>query len=70
MTVTERKIKMAAAYSGMSQAEIARSIGMSPSNFSQKLKRDTFTPDEMERIAEALGGKWVARFEFPDGTAI
>jgi len=69
MTI-EQKIKMVAAYKGTSQAEIARSIGMTPSNFNQKVKRGTFTKDELEQIAAALGAVYHAFFEFPDGTKI
>ena len=47
MTV-EQKIKMALSYSGISQAELARKIGMTPSNLNQKVKRNTLTKEEME----------------------
>lgn len=66
----EQKINMAAAYKGMSQAALARAIGMTPSNFNQKIKRETFSPDEMNAIASALGAVYTASFEFPDGTKI
>lgn len=66
----EQKINMALAYSAMSQAALARAIGMTPSNFNQKLKRATFTTEELEKIAAALGGKYFFGFEFPDGTKI
>ena len=66
----EQKINMAAAYKGMSQADVARAISMTPSNFNQKIKRDTFSKDELERIAAALGAVYNAFFEFPDGTKI
>jgi DNA-binding transcriptional regulator YdaS (Cro superfamily) len=66
----EQKINMAAAYKGMSQAALARAIGMTPSNFNQKIKRETFSPDEMNAIASALGAVYMASFEFPDGTKI
>jgi len=67
----EQKINMAIAYKGISQAALARDIGMTPSNFNQKLKRDTFTNEELERIAAALGAAYIpASFEFPDGTKI
>ena len=69
MTV-EQKIKMALAYSGISQAELARRIGMSPSNLNQKVKRNTLTKEELEQIATALGGRWRAEFVFEDGTVI
>lgn len=69
MTLTQ-KINMALAYKGISQAELARRIGQTPSNFNQKLKRETFTQEELEKIAEVLGGVYVFGFEFPNGTKI
>lgn len=69
MTI-EQKINMATAYKKMSQAALARAIGMTPSNFNQKIKRETFTKDELEEIASALGAVYTAVFEFPDGTKI
>lgn len=65
-----QKINMALAYKGMSQAALARAIGMTPSNFNQKYKRQTFTQEELEQIATVLGGTYVFGFEFPDGTKI
>lgn len=69
MTI-EQKINMALAYRGMSQAELARKIGTTPSNLNKKVKRDTLTKEEMEQIAQALGGSWRAEFVFGDGTVI
>ncbi len=69
MTI-EQKIKMALSFAGISQAELARRIGTTPSNLNQKVKRDTLTKDEMESIATALGGRWRAEFVFEDGTVI
>lgn len=66
----EQKIKMALSYSGISQAELARRIGTTPSNLNQKVKRNTLTKEEMEQIAAALGGVWKAEFVFGDGTVI
>ena len=43
----------------MSQAALARDTGMTPSNFNQKLKRDTFTTGELQRVATALGAVYV-----------
>jgi transcriptional regulator with XRE-family HTH domain len=67
---TEQQINMAAAYKGISQAALARAIGMTPSNFNQKIKRDTFTKEELQQIAAALGAAYHSYFEFPDGTRI
>jgi len=67
----EQKIKAAAAYKGLSQAKLAEAIGMTPSNFNQKLKRDTFTEEELMRIAEAMGASFMpCAFVFPDGMKI
>ncbi len=69
MTMSQ-KINMAIAYRGISQAALARSIGMTPSNFNQKYKRETFSTEELEEIASALGGKYEFNFVFPDGSRI
>ena len=69
MTI-EQKINMALSFRGISQAKLARLIGTSPSNLNQKIKRNTLTKEELEKIADALGGKWRAEFVFDDGTII
>ena len=66
----EQKINMAIAYKGISQAALARLVGTTPSNFNQKIKRETFTVEELEKIAAALGATYSFGFEFPDGTKI
>jgi len=53
MTISQ-KIKMALAYKGMSEAELARSIGTSPSAFNQRMKTGKFSTEEMDKIAEVL----------------
>jgi len=40
------------------------------SNFNQKLKRETFTIQELETIAQAIGATYYFGFEFEDGTKI
>lgn len=69
MTIAQ-KIKMALAFRGMSEAELARALGTSPSAFNQRMKRERFTKEELEQIAEILGGTFRAEFVFPDGTVI
>jgi len=66
----EQKISMALAYKGMSQAALAREMGTTPSNFNQKLKRGTFTVEELEKIGEVLGAKYFFGYEFEDGTKV
>ena len=67
---TAQKINMALAYKGISQAELARRIGTTPSNLNRKVKRNTLTKEEMEQIAKSLGGSWRAEFVFENGTVI
>ena len=67
---TSKKIKMALAYVGMSEAELARKIGTTPSAFNQRMKTDKFTSPELAKIADALGAIYSFSFEFPDGTSI
>ncbi len=69
MTI-EQKIKMATAWAGISQAQLARRIGTTPSNLNQKIKRNTLTMEDMEEIARALGCEWEAHFRLPDATTI
>ncbi|MBE5766992.1 MAG: transcriptional regulator [Clostridiales bacterium] len=69
MTISQ-KIKMALAYKGMSEAELARSIGTSPSAFNQRMKTGKFSSEEMKKIAESLEASFFFGFEFKDGTKI
>jgi transcriptional regulator with XRE-family HTH domain len=66
----EQMINMATAYKGMSQAALARAIGMTPSGFNQRVKRGAFTREELDAMAQALGAVYHSYFEFPDGTRI
>ena len=66
----EQKINMAVAYIGISQSELARRIGLTPQNFNKRTKLGTFSPEEMEKIAEALGAEYRYGFVFPDGKEI
>ena len=38
----------------VTKAEIATKLGITRQNFSNKLKRNTFSPDELAQIADAL----------------
>ena len=69
MTITQ-KIKMALAYRGMSEAELARRVGTSPQAFNQRMKTGKFSSEEMEKIAAALEATYTFGFEFKDGTKI
>ena len=69
MTISQ-KIRMALAYKGMSEADLARSVGSSPQAFNQRMKTGKFSSEEMKKIAAALEATYYFGFEFPDGTKI
>ena len=66
----EKKINMAVTFTGISQAELARKIGMTPQNLNLKIKRETLKLEDIRKIAEALGAEYSFGFTFPDGTKI
>ena len=65
-----KKIKMALAYKGMSEAELARALDTSPAAFNQRMKTGKFTSEELDDIARVLDANYQYFFEFPDGTKI
>lgn len=69
MTIPQ-KIKMALAYKGMKESELARALDTSPSAFNQRMKTGKFSSEDLERIADALSAKFTFGFEFEDGTKI
>ena len=54
MTVAEQ-IKILCVRKNISLAELARLTGQSPQNLSSKLKRESFTVNDLEKIADAVG---------------
>lgn len=70
MVTLKSKIKTALAYKGITQNGMSQLLGMTASNFNQKLKRESFTQDELKRIAENLDAVYTFGFEFKDGTKI
>lgn len=69
MTSSE-KINILCEKLSISKAEVSRLIGMSPQNFNAKLKRNSFSPEELEQIAVALGIKFHIAFILPNGEEI
>ena len=39
----------------ISEAELARRVGVTPQNFNNKMKRDNFSERDLHEIADALG---------------
>jgi hypothetical protein len=63
----EQKIRMAMAYAGIHQQVIlAKALDISPQNFSKKLKRSSFTDEELGKMAAAMGARYYAGFIFGD----
>lgn len=50
----------------ISEAELARRIGISPQNFHNKMKRDNFSEADLRAIAEALGLRLEISFVNPE----
>lgn len=65
-----KKIRAAAAYLEISQAELARRLNMSPAAFNQRMKTGKWSSADLEHIASALGAEFVCSFVFPDGQEI
>ena len=61
-----QKIRMVLAVRRMSEAELARNIGTTPSAFNQRMKTDKFSSEELERIAAALNCTYKAEFVLKD----
>ena len=69
MTVSEQ-IKVLCIRSNISVAELARRLGTTPQNFSGKLRRDTLSIVDMERIAEVTGTKFKREFVLKNGETV
>ncbi len=69
MTISEQ-IKILCVRSNISVSELARRIGTSPQNFNAKLKRETFTVGDLERIAEAAECSFERKFILKNGETI
>jgi len=50
----------------LSEAELARRVGVSPQNLHNKMKRDNFTETDLREIAEALGLRLEISFIDPE----
>lgn len=69
MTIAD-EIRMLCARLNISMAELARLSGQSPQNFSSKLKRESFTVADLEKIADAAGVKFERSFVLDNGERI
>ena len=69
MTISDR-IRMLCAHAHISVAELARRTGRSPQAFAGKMKLESFTEKDLQKIADAVGYRYVQYFESPDGDRI
>lgn len=69
MTVGEQ-IKILCVRNNISVSELSRRLGKTNQAFGQKLKRGTFTVEELKAVAEAVGCEYEGSFILPDGDKI
>ena len=69
MTISEQ-INVLCARLNISKAELARRLGTTPQNFSAKLKRQSFTIEDLEKIADVTKVRFLRNFEFSNGDRI
>ena len=69
MTISEQ-IKVLCVRSDISVAELARRIGTTPQNFNGKMKRESFTVEDLEKIADVLGVGFNREFILANGDKV
>ena len=69
MSISDQ-IKVLCVRSSISMTELARRLGLSPQSFSAKMKRESFTITELEKIADAVGASFVRKFVLFSGDEI
>lgn len=69
MAVSEQ-IKILCVKLGISASELGRMAGKSPQAFSQKLKRESFTVDELKELATVAGCQYEGAFILPNGDKV
>ena len=69
MTISEQ-IKILCVRCNVSEAELARRLGKSPQSFNAKMKRESFTIDDLNEIADAVGVEFKRNFILKNGEEI
>ena len=67
---TSEQIKILCVKLGISVSELARRCGSSPQAFSQKMKREGFTPADLKDVAGAVGCGFETSFILPSGERV
>lgn len=66
MALSERIRILLVKRGNISEAELARRLGISPQNLNNKMKRDNFTEKDLQSIAAALDCTYSASFTMND----
>lgn len=69
MNISEQ-IKVLCVRQNISVAELARRLGKSPQSFNSKMKKQSFTVNDLERIAEVTGATFERYFILGDGEKV
>ncbi len=69
MTISEQ-IKILCVMSNISIAELARRLGKSPQSFNSKMKRESFTINDLIEIADATGSVFERKFIMENGEEV
>lgn len=69
MTISEQ-IRVLCIRCNVSNAELARRLGISPQNLSAKLRRGSFSIVDIEQIADALNVEFERNFVLPNGEKV
>lgn len=67
---TSEQIKILCVKLNISVSELARRCGSSPQAFSQKMKREGFTPSELKEVAATVGCEYESSFVLPTGERV
>ena len=67
---TSEQIKILCVKLNISVSELARTCGSSPQAFTQKMKREKFTPAELKEIANKVNCQFETSFILPNGEKV
>lgn len=67
---TSESIKILCVKMNIRLSELAHRCGTSPQAFSQRMKRESFTPDDLREIAKAAGCSYESVFTLPNGDSV
>ena len=69
MTISEQ-IKVLCVRNNISVSELARRLGTTPQNFNGKMRRESFSVVDRERIAEVTGTTFKREFVLRNGETV